>query len=58
MAYMNRYLPEDIAVLAAEEAPERFHARLHARGKRYVYRVRNSAVPKYLSSTQSMEGDR
>ena len=50
MAYMNRYLPEDIAVLAAEEAPERFHARLHARGKRYVYRVRNSAVPDVFRS--------
>lgn len=44
-AYLNRYLPEDIAVLAAEEAPERFHARLHARGKTYRYRIRNSSVP-------------
>ena len=31
--YANRYLPEDIAVLSLEEAPERFHARLHAAGK-------------------------
>ena len=45
MAYLNRYLPEDIAVLSAEEAPERFHARLHARAKTYRYRIRNSAVP-------------
>lgn len=44
-AYMNRYLPEDIAVLDAAEAPERFHARLHARGKTYRYRIRNAAVP-------------
>ena len=44
-AYLNRYLPEDIAVTAAEEVPERFHARLHARGKIYRYRIRNSAVP-------------
>jgi len=45
MAYLNCYLPEDIAVLDVSEAPERFHARLHARGKTYRYRVRNSPVP-------------
>lgn len=50
MAYMNRYLPEDIAVLAAEAAPERFHARLHAKGKTYTYRIRNSAVPDVFRS--------
>ncbi len=38
-AYLNRYLPQDIAVTAAEEAPERFHARLLARRKTYVYRL-------------------
>lgn len=42
-AYCNRYLPSDIAVLAAEEMPERFHARLHARGKLYCYRVNNGS---------------
>lgn len=45
MAYMNRYLPEDIAVIFSQEAPERFHARLNAVGKTYRYRVLNSAVP-------------
>ena len=45
MAYLNRYLPEDIAVLDVAEAPERFHARLHAKGKTYRYRIRNAAVP-------------
>ncbi|MGN0330176.1 MAG: tRNA pseudouridine(38-40) synthase TruA [Kineothrix sp.] len=45
MAYMNRYLPEDIAVIHASEMPERFHSRLHAKGKTYVYRVLNSPVP-------------
>ena len=44
-AYLNRYLPEDIAVLAVTEAPERFHARLHARGKTYRYRIRNGETP-------------
>ncbi len=45
LAYMNRYLPEDIAVVEIAEAAERFHSRLNARGKRYSYRVWNSAVP-------------
>lgn len=45
LAYLNRYLPEDIAVLDVTEAPERFHARLHARAKTYRYRIRNSPVP-------------
>lgn len=45
MAYLNRYLPDDIAVVSAEEAPERFHARLNAKAKTYRYTIRNSAVP-------------
>lgn len=45
MDYMNAYLPEDIAVIQAEEAPERFHSRLNAKGKTYCYRVLNSEVP-------------
>lgn len=42
--YMNRYLPEDIAVLSVEEAAPRFHARLHAVRKTYVYRIWNDPV--------------
>lgn len=34
---MNRYLPEDIRVLKAEEAQPRFHSRLNAAGKIYTY---------------------
>ena len=45
MAYANRYLPEDIAVTAAETADGRFHARLSAKGKVYRYRLRLGAVP-------------
>ncbi len=45
MEYMNMYLPEDIAVIALEEAPERFHSRLNAKGKTYCYRVVNDSVP-------------
>lgn len=39
LAYLNRYLPEDIAVLEAEEAGERFHSRLSAVSKTYLYRI-------------------
>ena len=46
--YMNRYLPEDIAVLSVEEADPRFHARLHAVRKTYVYRIWNSPVRNVL----------
>lgn len=39
------HLPQDIAVIHAEVAPERFHARLNAKGKRYVYRLWTSPIP-------------
>lgn len=45
LAYLNRYLPEDIGVLDLSPAGPRFHARLSARGKVYVYRIWNSPVP-------------
>lgn len=45
---LNRYLPADIGVIAAEPAPERFHARLNARSKTYRYRIWNSAIPNVL----------
>ena len=43
--YLNRYLPEDIAVTALEEAPDRFHARLNAVCKTYVYRLWTGDCP-------------
>lgn len=39
MAELNRYLPEDIAVLRTEQVPERFHSRLHALEKVYQYQI-------------------
>ena len=42
--YMNEYLPEDIAILSVEEAAPRFHARLNAVRKTYVYRIWNAPV--------------
>ena len=45
LEYLNRYLPEDIAVLTVEEADDRFHARLSAAGKVYRYSIRTGGVP-------------
>lgn len=39
LAACRAFLPADIAVLAAEEVAERFHARFQARRKRYRYRL-------------------
>ncbi len=43
--YINRYLPQDIAVVSIEEAPERFHASLNAKSKTYSYRVAVKDAP-------------
>ena len=43
--YLNRYLPEDIAVTSVEQAPERFHARKDATAKTYSYTILNDTVP-------------
>lgn len=43
--YLNRYLPEDIAVTEIAEVDERFHSRYHAKSKIYSYRIRTSPVP-------------
>lgn len=37
--YLNEYLPEDIRIISAERAGDRFHSRLNARGKRYGYHI-------------------
>jgi len=41
---LNSLLPEDLACVRAEEAPEDFDARRSARGKRYVYTVLQTKV--------------
>ncbi len=43
--YFNRYLPMDIAVLEAEEMPERYHASLNAKSKTYLYRIAIGDAP-------------
>lgn len=45
LAYMNRYLPQDIGVLSVEEVSDRFHSRLLAKEKIYCYQVINSSRP-------------
>lgn len=45
MQQINQYLPEDVAVISCCEMPERFHARLNARGKCYRYRILNTELP-------------
>ena len=39
--YINKYLPDDINVLSIERVDEKFHARLNASKKRYIYRIDN-----------------
>lgn len=43
--YLNRYLPEDIAVLSVEQADERFHSRYQAKEKTYLYRIHTGEIP-------------
>jgi len=45
LAYLTRYLPEDIAVTAADQVDARFHSRYRARGKHYVYRIWAAPYP-------------
>ena len=44
MAALNARLPEDVAVLSAEEVAEDFHARYSARWRRYRYRYLDRAA--------------
>lgn len=43
--YLNRYLPQDMAVVDIEEMPERFHASLNATSKTYLYRISVNDAP-------------
>lgn len=42
--YVNQYLPKDIAVLSVKPVANRFHSRLHAGEKTYLYRISTSKV--------------
>lgn len=41
---VNAHLPGDVRVMAAARVPEGFHARKHATGKTYLYRLRRAPV--------------
>ena len=45
LSYVNRYLPEDIAVISVKEVADRFHSRLNATGKTYCYLLIQSELP-------------
>jgi tRNA pseudouridine38-40 synthase len=46
---LNAHLvPEPIAIIAASLAPEGFHARFSAKGRRYLYRIVNRMAPPTL----------
>ena len=47
-AALNAYLPREVRVVTAAEAPLGFDARRAARGKRYLYLIDNGAVPSPL----------
>ena len=45
LASLRRYLPEDIGIYSCKEVSPRFHARLNAKEKTYLYRIWNSEKP-------------
>lgn len=55
---LNAYLPQDIAVYGCRVVPPTFHPRYDALGKRYTYRVWNSAVrhPFWANRTAMISG--
>lgn len=42
---LRKYLPEDIGIYACKDCSPRFHARLNALEKTYLYRIHNSEDP-------------
>ena len=45
LSYLRRYLPHDIGALSVEKADARFHARLNAKCKTYVYDLWTDPAP-------------
>ena len=45
LSQLRRYLPEDIGIYSCKNVSDRFHARLNAKTKTYVYRLWNSEQP-------------
>lgn len=53
MEYINRYLPEDIAVLSLKEVDERFHARFSANSKPIATESTQVRFPMFLRESMS-----
>lgn len=51
---LNHYLPDDIAVRAACEAPAGFHPRHHARSRRYRYLIASRRTRPALGRTRAL----
>ena len=45
LSNLRKYLPEDIGIYSCKEVSPRFHARLNAKEKTYLYRIWNSENP-------------
>ena len=45
LSNLRRYLPEDIGIYSCRDVSARFHARLNAKEKTYLYRIWNSEAP-------------
>ena len=45
LSELRRYLPEDIGIYSCRNVSPRFHARLNAKKKTYLYRLWNSSQP-------------
>lgn len=45
LSLLRRYLPDDIGIYSCKNVSERFHARLNAKTKTYLYRLWNSDSP-------------
>ena len=48
LSYLNKYLPSDIKVLSLQKAGDRFHSRLNAVSKTYVYSIANQKPDVFL----------
>lgn len=56
---LNALLPWDLRVVSAAEAPGEWHARFHALGKRYVYRLRRADhLPPFEGLRESLASPR
>ncbi|HCT65435.1 MAG TPA: tRNA pseudouridine(38-40) synthase TruA [Lachnospiraceae bacterium] len=61
LSFVNKNLPQDIAVSSVERVNDRFHSRLNAKRKTYIYRIWNSEVSSVFdrrlmyTSTETMD---